>query len=416
MPSYTKRPGFERELAISDALRDYRSGDVSDTRYDAFGRTRVSDPLTLFDSQFQYNEGNLFYETVTTGTGTTNHLPNESSVSLVVAAGGDSVIRQSKAYVRYKPGKSQYIKLTGVFGSTPSNDLVRRMGYFDADNGIFLQQTNSGLSFVRRSKTTGSVVEETVAQADWNIDSLEGLDPSLSFLMFIDMEWLGVGQVRVGFYQNGVPITCHIFNKTQTLDTPYITTANLPVRYEISSAATETGTMKHTCSAVISEGGFEEELGTPQARDNGGSPTSISITETPVIAIRPKLLFNSITNRAIIIPEVVDLFADTAAYFRVYYNASVTTAASWTSQGANSIAEYDISGTAFSTAGSELIDAGFIAASNSTKAGSNNSNFSIRLPITLDVSGANPTEFVVTMATVSGTGGGYGAIRWRELF
>lgn len=416
MTGFTKRPGFAREVDISPELEDYRSSVVSDTRYDAFGRQRVSDPLTLFDSQFQYNDGPLLYETVTTGTGGITHNPNESSVTMTVTAGGDSVVRQSRAYLRYKPGKSQFIKLTGVFGSTPSNDLIRRVGYFDADNGIFLQQDSSGLSFVRRTKTSGSVVEETVAQSDWNVDSLEGLNPALSFLMFIDMEWLGVGQVRVGFFSNGVPITCHIFNRTQALDVPYITTANLPVRYEISSAAVETGTMKHICSAVISEGGFEVDLGIPQSRDNGGSATSISTSETPVIALRPKLTFNSLVNRGTIIPETVDLFADTAAYYRVYYDANVTTAASWTSQGSTSIAEYDISATAFTSTNAVLIDSGFLAASKATRAGSSNSNLSVRLPLTLDVAGANPKELVVTMATVSGTGNGYSAIRWRELY
>jgi len=399
--------GFLQVVAINGALVNSN---------DAFGRLRVSDPLTLFDSQLQYNEADLLYETVTTGTGATSHNPSESSVTLTVASGGDSALRQSKQYIRYKPGKSQYILLTGVFGATPTGDLVRKIGYYDSDNGLFLQQDSSGLSWVRRTKTSGSVVEEVVAQADWSESSFDSIDPSKTFLMFIDMEWLGVGQARVGFFQDGAPKTAHIFNAVPDGDVPYIATANLPVRYEISSAASETGTMKQICSAVISEGGFEDELGIPQSRDNGGSPTSISTSETPVIAIRPKTTFNSITNRGTIVPESIEVFSDTAAYYRVYHNASVTTAASWTSQSANSIAEYDISGTAFSSAGAELVASGFIAASNATKAGSADESLTVRLPLTLDVSGANPTEFVITMTAISGTGDGYAALRWRELY
>lgn len=383
---------------------------------DAFGRIRVSDPLTLFDSQLQYNDGSLIYETVTTGSGATSHNSNESSVTMTVAAGGDSVIRQSRQYVRYKPGKSQFIKATGVFGATPTGDLVRRVGYYDDENGIFLQQDNTGVSFVNRSKTSGTVVDTIVAQTNWNENAFSGLDVSKAFLMFIDMEWLGVGQARVGFFKDGSPVTAHIFNKVPTLDAPYVATANLPVRYEISSAATETGTMKQICAAVISEGGFESELGIPQARDNGGAGKAISTTETPILAIRPKTTFGGITNRGTIIPESVDVFSTANTVYRLYYNASITAGAGWTSQGTNSITEFDISGTTFSAAGAELIDSGFVSSGGGAKSGAADSDFTIRLPLVLNRAGTNPVEFVVTMQTLSGTGTGYAACRWRELY
>lgn len=385
------------------------------TNLDAFGRLRVSDPLTLFDSQLQYNTGSLIYETVTTGTGAASHNPNESSVTMTVAAGGDSVVRQSRQYMRYKPGKSQFVLLTGLFGATPTNDLIRRLGYFDAQNGIFLQQDSGGLKWVRRSYATGAAVDEAVAQASWSTNGFSGLDVTKTFLAFIDMEWLGVGQVRCGFFTGGQAVIAHVFNSSP-IAVPYMTTANLPVRYEISSAATETGTMKQICAAVVSEGGFESELGYPQARDNTAAGESISTTETPIIAIRPKATFNSIVNRGTIVPESVDVFASASACYRVWFNAATTTAASWVSQGTNSIAEYDIASTAFSSSGAELITSGFVAASTAAKAGSDGTSLAIRLPLTLDVAGANPTQLVVTMTTLSGTGTGYASLRWRELY
>lgn len=398
----------------------FRPVTVTQEEFDAFGRQRISDPLTLFDCQLQYEDGSLLFHTITTGGGSTTHNPDQSSLTLTAPAGG-SVIRQSKAYIRYKPGKSQLVKLTGTFGTKPTSDLVRRVGYYDDDNGIFLQQDQFGVHFIRRSKASGVVVEEKVSQANWNVDTFSLLDLSKAFLMFIDMEWLGVGQARVGFYANGQPSTAHIFNKTPFLDAPYIGTANLPVRYEILSGGVEGGTMKQICSAVISEGGFETELGMPQARDNGGSPSSLTTTISPVIAIRPKLTFKGQPNRGAILPEFVEVFSDTACYYRVYYNANVTTGASWVSQGANSLVEYDVSGTAFTTTNAEIICAGFVAASNSTKAGSADSTLSgqsltVRLPLTIDYTGSSSTELVVAMATVSGTGPGYASISWKEIY
>lgn len=412
----TSEDGARYELTVNDAgfVQVVTIDGAPVNSNDAFGRLRVSDPLTLFDSTLQYGGADLIYETVTTGTGATSHNANESSVTLTVAAGGDSALRQSKQYIRYQPGKSQYILLTGAFGATPSTDLVRRMGYYDDENGIFLQQDSGGLSWVRRTSTSGTVFEEVVAQADWSKSVFSEIDPANTFLMFIDMEWLGVGQARVGFFKDGAPKTAHIFNAVPTGTSPYIATANLPVRYEISSAATETGTMKHICSSVISEGGFEEALGYPQARDNTGAGKAISTTEAPVVAVRPKLTFNGITTRGTIIPESIDVFSDSDACYRVYINASATTAASWVSQGANSIAEYDLSATALSTAGAELIMSGYVAAGNKT--GSVSNDIASRLPIALDVAGAVQTEFIVTMTTLGGTGTGYAAIRWRELY
>ena len=393
----------------------FRPVTVTQEEFDAFGRQRVSDPLTLFDAQLQYNTAPLLFETIATGAAAVTHNPNESSATLTVA-GGESLIRQSRQYIRYKPGKSQLVKLTGTFGTTPVNDLVRRVGYYDNDNGIFLQQDRFGVHFIRRSKTSGVVVEEKVSQADWTVDPFSLLDLSKAFLMFIDMEWLGVGQARVGFYADGQPSTAHIFNRFPSLDAPYIATANLPVRYEIVSGSAEAGTMKQICSAVISEGGFETELGLPQSRDNGGANSSLTTTLSPVVAIRPKLTFNSLVNRGTIIPEFVEVFADGASYYRVYYNANVTTGASWTSQSANSIAEYDISATAFTTTNAEVIASGFIAASNSTKAGSSSQSLTVRLPLVLDYAGANPIELVVAMATVTGTADGYATISWKEIY
>jgi len=416
------RGEFEFE-SITDMLRELYSfwglengESVSGVR-DAFGRLRVSDPLTLFDSQLQYDEGPLAWNTVTSGTASASHNANESSVTLTVGAGGSSVIRQSKQYMRYKPGKSQYVLLTGVFGEAPSDDLVRRVGYFDTDNGIFLQHDSSGLSLVRRTKTSGTVVEETVVQAQWNENTFSTLDPTKTFLFFIDLEWLGVGRVRCGFFSNGEPVTAHVFNATPDEDVPYIATANLPVRYEVSSAANETGTMKQICASVISEGGFEEELGIPQSRDNvAGGGKSLTTSAVPVICLRPKATFNSITNRATIIPESIELFADAAVCYRIYYNANATTAADWTSQGTASIAEYDVAATAFTTTNAQLISTGFVAASNANKAGSADEALTVRLPLTLDYAGTTPIELVVTMQTLSGTGTGYAALRWRELY
>ena len=57
------------------------------TYFDAFGRQRVSQPYTLFDSQNRYAADNQF-DVSTTGTGTTSFLTNEAAVKMEVTGAG----------------------------------------------------------------------------------------------------------------------------------------------------------------------------------------------------------------------------------------------------------------------------------------------------------------------------------------
>jgi len=69
------------------------------TGADAFGRLRVSEPYTLFDSQSRYAADNQF-DVVTTGTGTTTFLSNEAAVKMeVTGVGVVACIRLSYAHL-----------------------------------------------------------------------------------------------------------------------------------------------------------------------------------------------------------------------------------------------------------------------------------------------------------------------------
>jgi hypothetical protein len=107
---------------------------------DAFSRLRVSNPVTLFSVQTQYDDGSKdqFYYKTTTG-GSYTHLPDQSSVLLEVdATPGASVIKQSQRYIRYQPGKSQLIFITCDFIAEDTG--TKRQGYFDDENGVYMQR------------------------------------------------------------------------------------------------------------------------------------------------------------------------------------------------------------------------------------------------------------------------------------
>ena len=136
--------------------------------------------------------------------------------------------------------------LTFVMNTSKTN-LRQRVGYFGSNNGFFLEQNGTTIQFVKRSSVTGSVVDTPITQSNWNIDKLDGTGPSLLTLdltspqiLFIDLEWLGVGSVRMGFVINGQFIHCHTFHHANSNTAPkgaYMQTACLPIRQEIENTA-----------------------------------------------------------------------------------------------------------------------------------------------------------------------------------
>lgn len=85
---------------------------------DAFGRMRVADPNTLFDSKMLWDKQPLIWdEEITNGSGnaTSTHSVTDSRVRMHVEA-GDTIIRQTFMRFNYQPGKSQQAMFTGVIG------------------------------------------------------------------------------------------------------------------------------------------------------------------------------------------------------------------------------------------------------------------------------------------------------------
>jgi hypothetical protein len=240
---------------------------------DAFGRLRVSNPFTVFDSQHRY-QINDKWNYVTSGGGSTVYDINGSLVNLNTnLASGSQVIAETKRVMPYQPGKSLLIYSTFTMSSVQES-LRQRIGYFGEQNGIYFELDGESVNFVKRSYVSGSVVETKATRngiSDWNIDNLDGTGPSgynlsnysSSLILYIEIEWLGVGDVRVGFLLNGTYVPCHSFKHTPVGGSPisgtYMTTACLPLRAEITNKGpiANSGNLKQICNSVISEGGYE---------------------------------------------------------------------------------------------------------------------------------------------------------------
>jgi hypothetical protein len=262
--------------------------------FDAFGRLRVSNPQTVFDSKLVYDAQPLYWaEEQTGGAAPGSWSAADARVRLTVAAGQTSV-RQTRRFFTYQPGKSQLVFQTfNLHGAVA--DVTKRVGYFDATDGFFLElASTTAVNLVRRSGS--SVPTTTVPQASWNLDPLNGSGPSgiaLDFaqtqILVLDFEWLGVGSARVGFVINGAIVYAHRFDCANVSPAVYMSTPNLPIRYEIDATGGGAGFIDCICSSVSSEGGLQGTGGAfGYARPsrvtgvgNGASTTLFSIRHSP---------------------------------------------------------------------------------------------------------------------------------------
>jgi len=341
------------------------------TATDAFGRKRVSNPFTLFDSSFRYGDNPTKWNASVTGTASATFLPNECTMQLSVGGdNGDSIIRETKRVFNYQPGKSLLVMNTFVMNA-PKSNLRQRVGLFGAQNGVYFELAGTTKNLVIRKYTSGVVDDTTekVPQGNWNGDRLTGLggannpsgielDPTKSQIFWMDVEWLGVGSVRCGFVIDGQFIVCHTFHHANLLSAVYMTTASLPLRYEITNTGSTGGesSLKQICSTVISEGGYAATSRSRSASTTLVGPQISQTNWTPLVSIRLK----STRLDAVVYPARLEVFGRQSNPYKwgVFVGGTLSnnTAVTWVDMGSDSAVEYNLNATTLT--GGTLIDQG----------------------------------------------------------
>jgi hypothetical protein len=285
--------------------------------------------------------------------------PVDAAMTLAVTAASTPnqyAARQTHFYAHYQPGKSFCAYFSFCFGAAVAG-ITRRVGLYDVDNanfnlplnGVVLEQTAAGLEW--RVYQGDGVNVQSAPQASWNVDPLNGLGPSgitlnptKNLLGFVDLEWLGVGRVRVGFFFDGVPVICHAFNNSN-FSVPYLNNPLLPVRYEIRKTANSaaTASMRTVCCTILSEGGYDP-IGVNRTFQ---SPTALELSGAEVkscLAIRLRSAYPRAILSPLAIEVVSNLGGNAIAFYSVYLwrpsSASTPSGASWFDVDTYSMAEY----------------------------------------------------------------------------
>lgn len=391
---------------------------------DAFGRARTSTPFTLFDSSHRYRDNGLWATSNTAGA-TYAFNANAGLVELNLPTTSDAeIVRETNKVFVYQPGKSLQI-LNTVVMEPPKANLRQRVGYFGSNNGVYLEANGTNIAFVKRSFSSGTLVETRAEQANWNIDTLLGavptspsqetLDMSKAQIVFHDIEWLGLGTVRCGFVIDGKFIHCHSFHHANYITSTYMTTASLPLRYEIKNTGTtaSASTLKQVCSTVISEGGYElrglqQAIGTPIT---AARTLTTAGTFYPIVSLRLK----TTALDAIVILTALSTIADTASNFNWQVRANpTTTGGTWVSAGTDSSVEYNITGTG--TSGGRILASGYFTATASASTSVDilkEALFSFQLERN-SLTGT-PFEISLVVAAKSNGESVYGSMDWEEV-
>lgn len=442
MPHYTKDRTLSRK--IEDYL-DYgftsnsnSASNATSTAYDGFGRMRVSQPYTLFDSQHRYVE-NTKWNNAVTGTGAVTHIPSESAINITTPSAAGTVVRQSNVVFPYQPGKSLLLMNSFAFsqrGTTGTKTVTQRIGYFSADNGIYLEQTNgtadsvtprngNGLRLVLRSDSTNTTVSDSteisVEQADWNSDKFDGtgmsgriLDITKANIFWMDIEWLGVGDVRCGFIVDGHMVVAHTFHNDNVNASAYMTTAVLPIRYELTNTGTTSPYVKQICNTVISEGGFNptsityNQLATPNITTSGLRIAATDGTFYNVVSIR---LATDKTD-GIIIPTDIELLGESNKSYQwaLLRNATFGTTPTWTTHADCATAEYTTSVSTIT--GGVLVKTGYFTSNSGSVAKTIAGDISLQLGRT--VAGVSDT-YTVAITTTGSNAKYTGSLAWYQI-
>jgi hypothetical protein len=392
------------------------------TSTDAFGRLRVSEPFTLFDSSFRYGDNQLWSTATATG-GTATYNTAQGLMDLdVTTTSGSSVQRQTTKVFSYQPGKSLLVMTTFVCAA-PKANLDQKVGYYNAENGYFLEQDGLTTYFVERSSVSGAVVNTRVAQADWNVDPMDGtgpsgitLDISKAQILWMDLEWLGVGTVKMGFVINGSFYICHEWNHANLITSTYITTASLPLSCEVTNtgATASASSFKQICATVISEGGYaltglQQSIGTPIT---AAKTLTTAGTFYPIVSLRLKT--TRLDAIAILTAISIQGTGNNNVFRWEVRAAGSTTGGAWTSAGVNSSIEYNLTGTAYT--GGRILAAGYTSSSNQGTPSINilkEALFANQLE--RDIFTATPYELTIVVAGGSGGTSCYASMDFEEV-
>ena len=402
---------------------------------DAFGRWRISDPQTIFDSKLLAGDKQpLFWdESLESGAGISSSAPTAGKpytdfTSTLNTAG--VFTRQTFRRFNYQPGKGQLYQLTGVLKlSGGGSGVKRRLGAFDDNNGAFFEDDNEVVGVVVRSNDTGSPLDTRIVQSKWNIDTMDGsgdennpsgilADFTKGQVFVIDYQWLSLGGIRFGIEINRRTRYIHQVEPANVETIPWASTPNLPVRYQmVTTASSPVSVMRANCASVASEG-ETDDIGLVRYASTEGAAvvTDAENSLFAVIGLRLKSTHFGATIKML----AAQIQIQTAAEFIEWvllFNPTVADTFSY-SDITNSAVQRALGATANTVTGGTQLAGGYLETGGGNSGGASVAG-ALTNALILGASIANvPDEIVLAVRPIGGVSAVAveGSLGWRELF
>ena len=406
-----------------------QAGFLSNHAVDAGNRSRVSVPLTLFEHNNQTGTNIFKWDTLTAGTGTVTDGSGSTMGATTLSTGGTvngaQSIRASRFYIHQAAGKNIWAGQSFSFGPSVVN-VVKRCGYFDANNGAFMEQDGTNGGIINLSVRNNGV-DTKFPQGTWLGDNMDGTGPSEKVFnpsagdIDLRIEMFGGAMIRFYLYVDNQFILIHTVFNTMATTNIGAQTANLTLRGEVTNVGTAgaTATLKMLGSNVFIEGTEEQIPAFIGAASNGITLQTVT-TRRPILSVRAgTLAINGIDrNYGQIVPQSLSIFTDGNIFLEAVYNATLTGAA-FSSVGPTSVAQFDVAATAL---------AGGISALNSyvvaTGSGANaigaitigGQNVFEQFPIVYSSLKNTQDTITIVATSLSATAHVGAALNWTEIY
>ncbi len=387
---------------------------------DAFGRARVSQVTTQYDSKQLHDNLPLFVDEELLGTATSVHDTDEANTTLSTLAITDFAIAQTKERFNYQSGKSQLIFMTCT-NFEVQTDVVKRIGYFSTLTSTPFEGKTDGLFFMSDGEIsiniykTGSLTEKTI-QSAWNLDTLDGtgesgitVDWSKNIIFIIDFEWLGVGRVRWGCVIDGLIVYFHESNHANNTTGVYMSSPNQPLRWEIRQNGATAGTFKFVCASVNSEGSINA-LGKILSANVGNSHINANSTSSKYAIIGIQLQSTKVDTLVDVLTFSAMSITNDNFLWELWWNPSVAGTFTYNNITSSAVAiAKGATGGSNTVTGGSLLDSGYGASQTAIR---NRIESALRLGMTI---GGSLDTVVLSVQPLSSNLDILGSITWREL-
>lgn len=290
--------------------RPFTFTSLSGNSVDAANKIKVSQVTTLADLTQINDNAPVFFDRENIGGATQTYVNGKGGSDMAVSTNLDKAICQQKFANHYFSGKSQQFLVT-MANFQPESGVIKRVGYFSSSSvspyetrdGIYIEASEGTLWLVIEK---GGVVKHRAAQADWNLDTAEWLNPQNFTVCSVDFLYLGGTGVRFTFFRGREPVDVHVYDHANSEANVILLSPSQPIRYEIESTG-GSGSLTQICS----------EVGTENAVAEVGKSTGFKVSDfdaQTVGVLYPLIGFRLAANRKLntVIFNTVQIISSTA--------------------------------------------------------------------------------------------------------